>query len=87
MGKLIQDIVPLYDVPSFKRGYGGKASAFIGVDTDDMIEELYYRRASISRIFGVYYALDANADHLTVGDVELAGLALLPDQPKLRQPF
>ena len=72
--KLIQDVVPLEDVPSFQRGYGGKASQFIGVDTDDMIEELYHRRVQVSRVFGVYYALDAMADAgtLTVGDAQLA---------------
>ena len=42
-----------------------------GVSTDELIEELYYRRVSIETIFGRYYEMDG-AGFLTVADAELA---------------
>lgn len=95
MGQLIEDIVPMYDVPSYLRGYGKQGRAVRKISADVLISELYHRGYSIEDIFGIYYQLDEMYSHrddewlgratLTVGDAELAGFA----QPKINyeQPF
>lgn len=77
MNRLIRDVQP----PELAQ------ESLDTVTTDNLVEELYRRGVTISDIFSTYYALDAQGDNLTVGDVELAGLASLPEVPNPRQPF
>lgn len=93
--QLIQDVVPVYDVPSYLRGYGKQGRMVQKISMDVLVSELYHRGVSIEDIFGIYYALDEMYSHrdedwdgrasLTVGDAELAGVA----KPKIKynQPF
>lgn len=102
MGKLIQDVIPVNNLPAYLRGYGSRSLR--RCRTDKLIAELHHRGITIEDIFGQYYAMEAIADArddeifgndeegqhgavLTVGDVHLAGLANLPDKPTTRQPF
>ncbi len=58
---------------------------------EQLINMLHERGVTIEQIFGQYYAIEemgnAQWELLTVGDVELAGLATQPDTPINRQPF
>ena len=87
MPKLIQDVVPpatLKKLPS----------------NEVLIAALYIRGVTVEEIFGRFYEYESHASAddddeegqhgrapLTVGDVQLAGLAELPGQPQPRQPF
>jgi hypothetical protein len=76
MAILIQDVVPPKVVKRLPKN-------------EVLIATLYIRGVSIEDIFGKYYEFDEHASHaprLTVGDVELAGLAKLPTVP-VQQPF
>lgn len=70
--------------------------------TGRMVKKLHDRGVSIEDIFGMYYAIEAQADALademfgndeegqhglTVGDAELAGFVSLPAKPLTRQTF
>lgn len=58
--------------------------------TGKMVKLLHDRGVSIEDIFSMYYAIEVEADAitmLTVGDAQLAGFADLPIKPKERQPF
>lgn len=95
MGQLIQDVVPVYDVPSYLKGYGKQGRMVRKISMDVLVSELYHRGVKIEDIFGLYYALDEMYSHrddeqsgravLTVGDAERVGFA----QPKVNynQPF
>ena len=102
-GQLITDVTPLLDVPTYQRKYG--CEHMFTMTTGKIVAALHKRGVTIEDIFGIYYAIEAQADArddeifgndeegqhgkplLTVGDVELAGLAQLPVAPLDRQPF
>lgn len=93
--QLIQDVVPVYDVPSYLRGYGKQGRMVQKISMDVLISELYHRGISIEDIFGIYYALDEMYSHrdeewqgratLTVGDARAAGHGA--PQIDYKQPF
>lgn len=69
-GQLIEDVTPLDEVPAYQRGFG-KSNEYVCTMTNGKIIAMLHRRGvTIETIFGVYYAIEAQAD---ARDEELFG--------------
>ena len=60
LGTLIQDVTPKLDVPTYQRKYG--CEHMFTMTTGKIVAALHKRGVTIEDIFGIYYAIEAQAD-------------------------